>query len=161
MSEAHDAATFGLSHSDDAWPGIRRRRAGKGFWYSGPDGRKIEDPVTLSRAKGLAIPPAWTDVWISPDPAGHIQATGRDAKGRKQYRYHPQWTTCRDEAKFSSLAGFAQALPTIRECVDSDLRRQGLPREKVVASIVWLLDHSLIRIGNEAYTRTNKSFGLT
>ena len=100
-------------------------------------------------------------LWISPDPAGHIQATGRDAKGRKQYRYHPQWTTFRDEAKFSSLAGFAQALPTIRECVDSDLRRQGLPREKVVASIVWLLDHSLIRIGNEAYTRTNKSFGLT
>lgn len=159
--EAHAATSFGLAFSDDASPGIKRRRAGKGFWYCGPDGSKIEDPVLLSRAKALAIPPAWTDVWISPDPAGHIQATGRDAKGRKQYRYHPQWTACRDEAKFSSLAEFAQALPTIRERVDADLRRQGLPRERVIASIVWLLDHSMIRIGNEVYSKANKSFGLT
>lgn len=158
---AHEAAAFGLSHSDDHAPGIRRRRAGKGFWFSDPDGRKVGDPATLSRIASLAIPPAWTDVWISPDPAGHIQATGRDVKGRKQYRYHPQWMACRDEAKFSSLAQFAEALPAIRDRVDADLRRPGVPRERVLASIVWLLDHTLIRIGNEAYTKTNKSYGLT
>lgn len=161
IAEAHEATAFGLAHADDNGPGIRRRRAGKGFLFSHPDGTKVADPPTLSRIASLAIPPAWTDVWISPDPDGHIQATGRDAKGRKQYRYHPQWMACRDEAKFSSLAEFAQSLPSIRARVDADLRRPGVPRERVLASIVWLLDRTLIRIGNEAYTRANKSYGLT
>jgi DNA topoisomerase-1 len=161
IAEAHEAEAFGLAHADDNAPGIRRRRAGKGCWFSHPDGTRVTDPPTLSRIASLAIPPAWTDVWISPDPDGHIQATGRDAKGRKQYRYHPQGMACRDEAKFSSLAEFAQALPAIRSRVDADLRRPGVPRERVLASIVWLLDNTLIRIGNEAYTRANKSYGLT
>src|SRR5690606_36385168 len=105
--------------------------------------------------------PAWTDVWICRDPAGHIQATGRDQRGRKQYRYHPGWTACRDEAKFSSLAAFAHALPKLRKQVDADLRRRGLPRERVIASVISLLDRTLIRIGNDIYRRQNKSFGLT
>jgi DNA topoisomerase-1 len=161
IAEVHEAVQFGLSHADDTGPGIIRRRAGKGFTYQDSDGRKVEDRAVLSRIRALAIPPAWTGVWISPDPDGHIQATGRDAKGRKQYRYHPQWMACRDEAKFSSLAEFAQALPAIRERVDSDLRKPGVPRERVLASVVWLLDRTLIRIGNEAYSRENKSYGLT
>jgi DNA topoisomerase I len=161
IAEVHGAAQFGLSHADDTGPGMIRRRAGKGFTYLDPKGKKVDDPAALSRIRALAIPPAWTDVWISPDPDGHIQATGRDAKGRKQYRYHPQWMACRDEAKFSSLAEFAKALPAIRSRVDADLRKPGVPRERVLASVVWLLDHTLIRIGNEAYSRQNKSYGLT
>ena len=145
--------------SDEEW-GIRRRRAGKGFVYKSPDGRVV-DSETLARIRRLAIPPAWTDVWISGDPDGHIQATGRDQRGRKQYRYHERWLTCRDEVKYSSLAAFAEALPRLRTAVDADLRRRGLPRERVLASIVWLLDNTMIRVGNPAYARDNKSFGLT
>lgn len=150
-----------LVHADDRLPGYRRIKRGKGFAYPGPDGVSLRDEAELARIRSLAIPPAWSDVWISTDPSGHIQATGRDAKGRKQYRYHPLWRQCRDEAKFSSLAAFAGRLGAIRERVEADLRLRGVPREKVLASIVWLLDHTLIRIGNDRYRRENKSFGLT
>lgn len=150
-----------LTYVSDVEPGIRRRRAGTGFAYHDASGSRIEDEAVRARIRALAIPPAWTDVWISPDPDGHIQATGRDQKGRKQYRYHPGWTACRDEAKFSSLVAFAGVLPKIRDRVDYDLRRPGVPRERVLASVVWLLDHTLIRIGNDTYSRQNRSFGLT
>ena len=150
-----------LSYVSDAEPGWRRRRAGRGFVYLGADGGRLGLPGDIARIRALAIPPAWTDVWICPDPAGHIQATGRDARGRKQYRYHPAWTSCRDEAKFSSLVAFGHALPRLRARIDADLRRRGLPRERVVASVVRLLDNTLIRVGNDAYARDNSSFGLT
>ncbi|AZO11744.1 MULTISPECIES: DNA topoisomerase IB [unclassified Mesorhizobium] len=149
-----------LSYVSDADPGIRRLIKGKGFSYLGPNGRAV-DPATLDRIKAIVIPPAWTDVWISPDPNGHIQATGRDQRGRKQYRYHAQWTEERDGVKYSSLVAFAESLPGLRRQVDADLRRRGLPLERVVASIVWLLDNTMIRVGNAAYARDNKSFGLT
>ncbi|MDQ6436697.1 DNA topoisomerase IB [Mesorhizobium sp. LHD-90] len=155
------AKAASLVHVSDEEPGIRRRRAGKGFSYRDAKGKTVSDPKTLDRVRYLAIPPAWTDVWISPADNGHIQATGRDAKGRKQYRYHERWSLCRDEAKYSSLAAFADALPELRAQVDTDLRRHNLPREKVVSSIVWLLDNTMIRVGNAAYARDNKSFGLT
>jgi len=150
-----------LSYVNDDGPGITRRRAGKGFSYRYPDGAKVEDPDTLKRIRMLGIPPAWTNVWICIDPNGHIQATGRDLRGRKQYRYHAGWTAFRDEAKFGSLIDFAYSLPKLRERVDADLRRRGLPRERVIASVIWLLDNTLIRIGNETYMRENKSYGLT
>jgi DNA topoisomerase-1 len=149
-----------LSYVSDADPGIRRLRNGKGFRYAGPDGSAVS-AETLARIKAIVIPPAWTDVWISPDPDGHIQATGRDQRGRKQYRYHPQWTEERDDVKYSSLVAFADSLPALRRQIDADLRRHGLPLERVVASVVWLLDNTMIRIGNAAYARDNKSFGLT
>ena len=149
-----------LVYCTDSEPGIRRRKAGRGFSYAGPDGEEI-DIETYDRIRMLAIPPAWTDVWISPTPDGHLQATGRDERGRKQYRYHERWTACRDEVKYSSLVEFAHALPALRERMDADLRRHGLPRERVLASIVWLLDNSMIRVGNAAYARENNSFGLT
>ena len=154
------AQAASLSYVSDTEPGIRRRAAGGGFSYLDAKGRKITHAPTLDRIAKLAVPPAWTDVWISPDADGHIQATGRDARGRKQYRYHGQWTACRDEVKYSSLVAFATALPAIRKKVDSDLHKKGLPREKVVASIVWLLDNAMIRVGNESYARDNNSFGL-
>jgi DNA topoisomerase-1 len=150
-----------LRYIDDTVPGIHRKRAGKGFSYSGLDGRPVRDEQTLARIRALAIPPAYTDVWISPDPATHLQATGRDAKGRKQYRYHPRWREHREQTKFDRLLAFGQALPRIREYTDADLRRHGLPREKVLAAIVQLLDKTLIRVGNREYAVTNKSFGLT
>lgn len=150
-----------LTYVSDQEPGIGRRRAGKGFFYTAPRGNRITDEAALARIRSLAIPPAWTDVWIALDEFGHIQATGRDARGRKQYRYHPEWLTCRDEAKFSSLADFAAVLPRLRDAVDSDLRRHGIPRERVLAAIVRLLDTTMIRIGNDAYRRENRSFGLT
>jgi DNA topoisomerase-1 len=150
-----------LAYVNDAEPGIRRRRSGTGFFYIEPGGKKLADHETITRIKALGIPPAWTDVWISPDPDGHIQATGRDLRGRKQYRYHARWSECRDEVKYSSLAEFARALPKLREKIDADLRLRGLPRERVVASIVWLLDNTMIRVGNAVYARDNKSFGLT
>ena len=156
-----DIALPNLSYVNDGEPGIRRRRSGKGFGYRDADGNRVEDPEVLRRIRALAIPPAWEDVWICADPVGHIQATGRDQRGRKQYRYHPDWTAFRDEAKFGSLAAFAHSLPKLRERVDTDLRRRGLPRERVIASVIWLLDNTLIRIGNDAYRRENKSFGLT
>ena len=146
---------------NDDEPGYRRRRAGKGFSYVDANGKRLADAAAIRRIKALVIPPAWSDVWICADPVGHIQATGRDQRGRKQYLYHSAWTACRDEAKFSSLADFAHALPALRERVDADLRRRGLPRERVIASVVHLLDRTMIRIGNEAYAQENRSFGLT
>jgi DNA topoisomerase-1 len=150
-----------LTYVSDSEPGIRRKGAPKRFWYVGPKGDKLKEGKTVQRIRALAIPPAWTDVWISPDPNGHIQATGRDQKGRKQYRYHRDWAAERDGEKYSSLTEFAEALPRLRNQIDVDLRRHGLPFERVVASIVWLLDNTMIRVGNAAYARDNKSFGLT
>ncbi|QJE73568.1 DNA topoisomerase IB [Aerophototrophica crusticola] len=150
-----------LRYVNDDEPGIRRRKSGKGFTYKGPGGQTVKDPDTLARIRALAIPPAYTDVWICPDPDGHIQATGRDAKGRKQYRYHPRWMQVRDADKFERLMAFSRALPEIRARVDADMRLPGLPREKVLACVVKLLDTTLIRIGNDTYAKENKSFGLT
>lgn len=150
-----------LRYIEDTVPGIRRKRAGKAFSYIGLDGKPIHDDQTLARIRALAIPPAYTDVWISPDAATHLQATGRDAKGRKQYRYHPRWREHREQTKFDRLLAFGHALPRIRQQADADLRRHGLPREKVLAAIVQLLDKTLIRVGNREYAATNKSFGLT
>jgi DNA topoisomerase-1 len=132
-----------------------------GFKYYRPDGRLIRNPAELKRIARLAVPPAWTDVWICPDARGHLQATGRDARGRKQYRYHPGWRETRDETKYERMPAFAAALPRIRERINADLARQGLPRDKVLATVVRLLETSLIRIGNEEYVRANQSFGLT
>ncbi|MBL8580077.1 MAG: DNA topoisomerase IB [Mesorhizobium sp.] len=150
-----------LAYVTDAEPGIRRRKSGAGFSYLRPSGNPVADTKSLRRIKELAIPPAWTDVWISPDAGGHIQATGRDQRGRKQYRYHARWSQCRDEVKYSSLADFARLLPRLRRKIDADLRIRGLPRDRVIASIVWLLDNTMIRVGNAVYARDNKSFGLT
>jgi DNA topoisomerase-1 len=155
---AHQA---GLRYVTDDTPGITRRGAGKGFSYRNPDGSKVTDKRVLARIKALAIPPAWTDVWICPSPNGHLQATGRDDRGRKQYRYHPKWREVRDEAKYDRMLVFAAALPAIRERVDHDLRRTGLPRERVLATVVRLLETTLIRVGNEEYAKENHSFGLT
>ena len=149
-----------LTYVSDSEPGIRRLKAGEGFSYKSPKGQAVS-AAAIARIKALAIPPAWTDVWISPDPAGHIQATGRDQRGRKQYRYHPLWAAERDGAKYSSLVAFAESLPELRRRIDADLRRHGLPAERVVAAVVWLLDNTMIRVGNAAYARDNKSFGLT
>jgi DNA topoisomerase I len=151
----------GLRHSTDRRPGITRRRSGRGFSYRDADGNVVRDRETLARIRSLAIPPAWTDVWICPYPNGHLQATGRDAKGRKQYRYHPRFRRGRDAAKFERLVAFANALPAIRSRVDEDLARPGLPKEKVLAAVVRLLELTLIRVGNEEYARLNRSFGLT
>ena len=145
----------------DTIPGITRRRSGAGFRYVARNGGVVRDLETLRRIRDLSIPPAWTDVWISPDPAGHIQATGRDARGRKQYRYHPRWREIRDEDKFDRTIAFAEALPRIRSRVDADLRRQALCRERVLAAIVRLLDKTLVRVGNVEYARSNRSYGLT
>ena len=155
------AKAAGLRYVSDATPGFGRKRAGKAFSYLDRDGNPIRDRETIARIKALGIPPAWTDVWISPDPRGHIQATGRDAKGRKQYRYHPRWREVRDDTKYGKLMAFGRALPAIRERVDADLKRPGLPREKVLATVVRLLEATLIRVGNEEYAKSNESFGLT
>jgi DNA topoisomerase-1 len=132
-----------------------------GFRYIGPDGRVIRKAAELKRIRALAIPPAWTEVWICADPRGHLQASGRDAKGRKQYRYHHDWRVCRDENKFDRMQAFAAALPAIRRRTEADLAKPGLPREKVLATVVQLLEKSLIRVGNDEYARANRSFGLT
>lgn len=161
LSPAEAARDAGLRYSSDERPGISRRRAGRGFSYRAPDGSVIRDEETLRRIRALATPPAWTDVWICPDPSGHLQATGRDARGRKQHRYHARFRRARDAAKYSRLLEFARVLPRIRERVDADLARPGLPREKVLAAVVRLLELSLIRVGNEEYARLNRSFGLT
>lgn len=159
---AHEAAQeAGLRYTSDLEPGIRRLRQGKGFAYIGADGKRIRDPATLDRIRSLVIPPAWEHVWISSHPRGHLQATGRDARGRKQHRYHARWREVRDEDKFARMTGFARALPRIRSRVARDLRRPGLPREKVVATIVRLLETTFARIGNEEYAQQNGSFGLT
>jgi DNA topoisomerase-1 len=151
----------GLRYSSDEQPGIVRRRSGRGFTYRSANGRTIRDAETLDRIRAIVIPPAWTDVWICPWPNGHLQATGRDARGRKVYRYHARYRRRRDDAKFGRLIAFARALPAIRERVDQDLARPGLPREKVLAAVVRLLELTLIRVGNDEYARLNKSFGLT
>ena len=151
----------GLLYVSDEEPGIRRRKAGTSFSYRGPDGETVRDPRTLARIRSLAIPPAYTDVWICPHPDGHIQATGRDAKGRKQYRYHPRWREVRDSTKFEHMLDFADALPRIRQRIAEDMSRRGLSREKVLATVVWLLENTLIRVGNMDYAKQNKSYGLT
>lgn len=153
--------TSALRYVRDDQPGIRRETGPLGFRYRDRGGRLIRKAGELKRIRGLVIPPAWTDVWICVDPRGHIQATGRDARGRKQYRYHPEWRTARDETKFDRMQAFAAALPAIRVRTQADLARPGLPREKVLATVVQLLEKSLIRVGNEEYARTNQSFGLT
>jgi DNA topoisomerase I len=150
-----------LRYVSDATPGIRRKRAGTGFSYRRPDGTLVHNAETLRRIRALAIPPAWTDVWICAIPNGHLQATGRDAKGRKQYRYHPRWRAARDETKYTRLIAFGEALPRIRAQVEKDLKHPGLPREKVLATVVRLLETTLIRVGNEEYVKTNNSYGLT
>ncbi|MDR7034720.1 DNA topoisomerase IB [Mesorhizobium sp. BE184] len=150
-----------LTYVSDTEPGIRRKGSPKRFYYVDARGKHLGEGRDLKRIRALAIPPAWSDVWISPSANGHIQATGRDLRGRKQYRYHADWAAERDGAKFSSLVAFAEALPALRERIDADLRRHGLPLERVVASVVWLLENSMIRVGNAAYARDNKSFGLT
>jgi DNA topoisomerase-1 len=150
-----------LLYVTDHEPGITRRRAGKGFTYRDAEGRTVKDAETLERIRKLAIPPAWSDVWISPEPLGHIQATGRDAKGRKQYRYHDDWSASRSQTKYSRMAAFGRALPRIRERVEADLSTRGLTREKVLATVVRLLELTQIRIGNKEYAKQNKSYGLT
>ena len=151
----------GLRYSRDGEKGYVRHHSGKGFDYRDARGRRVTDADTLERIKSLAIPPAWTDVWICGDERGHLQATGRDAKGRKVYRYHPRFRARRESAKYERLVAFARALPAIRRRVDRDLSRPGLPREKVLAAVVRLLELTLIRVGNDEYARLNRSFGLT
>ena len=158
---AESAEAAGLRYVSDTTPGIRRKKAGSGFSYVGPAGMTIKDSAELARIRSLAVPPAYTDVWICPTPNGHIQATGRDARGRKQYRYHPRWREVRDETKFARVLAFSEVLPRIRRRVQRDLSKQGLPREKVLATVVRLLDCTAIRIGNDEYLRSNRSFGLT
>lgn len=151
----------GLRFTSDEDPGIRRVRRGRGFAYLAPGGRRITDPATLARIRRLAVPPAYRDVWICLDSRGHLQATGRDARGRKQYRYHREWRESRDAAKFDRMLEFAHALPRIRRRVAHDLGKHGLPRERVLATVVKLLESTLVRVGNEEYARTNGSYGLT
>jgi DNA topoisomerase I len=155
------AAAVGLRYVSDARPGVRRRRSGTGFYYMRPDGSRLSDPAALKRIRSLAIPPAWTDVWICPFDDGHLQATGRDAKGRKQYRYHPRFRAVRDSTKYEHVISFADALPAIRAKVGAHMALPGLPREKVIATVVYLLDKTLIRVGNDDYAKQNKSYGLT
>jgi DNA topoisomerase-1 len=160
VNPVDSARAAGLQYSSDARPGLRRVRAGSGFRYFGPEGRTVKASELL-RIRSLVIPPAWTDVWISPDPKGHLQATGRDARRRKQYRYHSTWREVRDETKYHLMIGFAQALPAIRRRTRKDLKRTGLPKEKVLAAVVQLLEKTLIRVGNDEYAKDNESFGLT
>ena len=156
------AKLAGLRYVDDRRvPGIRRIGSKTRVRYVAPTGRTIGDKAVLQRIRALVIPPAWKDVWICADPLGHLQATGRDVRGRKQYRYHPRWREVRDEVKYGRLIAFAQALPKIRHRTDADLRKSGLPREKVLAAVVQLLEKTLIRVGNEEYAKDNGSFGLT
>ncbi|WP_075792102.1 DNA topoisomerase IB [Massilia putida] len=161
------AKAAGLRYVHDDRPGIRREPAGEGeaatggFRYLDAKGEPVDDEATLKRIKSLAIPPAWTDVWICPQANGHLQATGRDARGRKQYRYHPKWREARDEVKYERMINFGKALPKIRKEVDRALSLPGLPREKVLATIVYLLEATMMRIGNDEYARENKSYGLT
>ncbi len=162
LPPADSAKVAGLRYvNDETMPGIRRSGYAKSFRYVDPHGRRVTNRQELQRLRALVIPPAWRDVWICPLPLGHIQATGRDARGRKQYRYHPRWREVRDEVKYGRLVAFARALPRIRQRTAADLGRSGLPREKVLAAVVQLLEKTLIRVGNEEYARANRSFGLT
>jgi DNA topoisomerase-1 len=155
------ARSAGLRYVSDEQPGVKRLGEPGAFRYASPNGDPVDDEETLARIKSLAIPPAWQDVWICARANGHLQATGRDARGRKQYRYHPRWRAVRDEVKYERMLSFGKALPAIRREVDRALRLPGLPREKVLATVVYLLQVTMMRIGNEEYARTNKSFGLT
>ncbi len=150
-----------LAYVNDQEQGLARLGAPGRFSYADLDGRPVRDEATLARIRALAIPPAWTSVWICPDPNGHIQAVGRDQKGRKQYRYHPDWRADREARKYERMAAFGRSLPRLRKRVEADLSRRGLPREKVLAAVVRLLELTLIRVGNDEYARANKSFGLT
>jgi DNA topoisomerase I len=161
VDSAAAAATVRLRYVSDTGPGIRRQRAGRGFRYLDNDGRPVGDPLELQRIRRLAIPPAWRDVWICPASSGHIQAVGRDARGRKQYRYHTRWREVRDETKYARLVDFGRALPRLRRQVRRDMNRPGLPREKVLATVVHLLETTFIRVGNPEYARANGSYGLT
>ena len=160
-SDPGAVAKTGLRYGSDREPGIARRRLGRGFTYRRADGRIVRDAATLARIRALAIPPAWRDVWICTDALGHVQATGRDARGRKQYRYHARWRDTRDRGKFERVAEFASRLPALRRRVARDLRRAGLPREKVLATAIAVLERTLIRVGNDEYARSNGSYGLT
>jgi DNA topoisomerase-1 len=155
------AKLAGLRYVTDALPGIRRQRAGRGFIYISIDGTPIRDPQERHRIKALGIPPAWMEVWIGPISHGHLQATGRDAKGRKQYRYHTRWREVRDQTKYGQMCAFGEALPLIRHQVEHDLALPGLPRAKVLATVLGPLEMTLVRVGNEEYARANDSFGLT
>ena len=156
-----EARAAGLRYVCDDRPGITRHRSGRGFSYRSPNGETIRDRAEIARIAAIAIPPAWTQVWICPNPRGHILATGRDARTRKQYRYHPEWRSLRDATKFDRMAAFASALPAIRSRLTDDLALRGLPREKVLAAVVSIIDRTLIRVGNEEYARQNGSFGAT
>lgn len=155
------ARAASLRYARDDGAGITRRRAGTGFVYYSPTGRRIREPGTLARARALVIPPAWRDVWIAPDPRAHLQATGRDARGRKQYRYHPRWAASRDDVKYERMIAFAKALPAIRRRIAADAKTQPLSRQHVMATVVGLLERTLIRVGNDEYAKANGSFGLT
>lgn len=155
------AEAAGLTYVSDTQPGITRKRSGKGHSYYAPNGELIRDRAERQRFASLGIPPAWTDVWICPNPQGHMQVTARDAKGRKQYRYHPRFRAMRDESKFGRLLAFSEALPRLRERVERDLGLPGLPRRKLLATLVRLLNKTLIRVGNDEYRKTNRSYGLT
>ena len=155
------AKEAGLRYVSDESPGIQRISSGKGFAYIAPSGKRITDGETIARIKSLAIPPAYRDVWICPDPNGHIQAVGRDARGRKQYRYHARWREVRDANKYDKMIAFAKALPKIRARTNRDLKKRGLPREKVLATVIQLMEKTLIRVGNDEYARQNDSYGLT
>ncbi len=159
--DASAAKAAGLLYVSDAQPGIARRRAGRGFSYRDADGRTVRDADTLARIRALAVPPAYADVWICASPRGHLQATGRDARGRKQYRYHLRWSEVRGDGKFERIIAFGQALPRLRRRLRIDLRLPGYPREKVLAIVVALMADTLVRVGNDAYARSNRSYGLT
>jgi DNA topoisomerase-1 len=161
IDPVESAKAAGLRYVSDTRPGIHRHPHGKHFRYTTPEGKPLRDAATLARIKSLVIPPAWTSVWICPLSNGHLQATGRDARHRKQSRYHPRWRQVRDETKYERMTLFAAALPIIRQHVHHDLARPGLPREKILATIVALMETTHIRVGNAAYARENKSFGLT
>lgn len=155
------AETAGLRYVSDTRPGIQRKRTGRGFTYTMADGSRLSDAEAARRISRLAIPPAWTDVWICPSADGHVQATGRDARGRKQYRYHPRFREVRESTKYGHVLAFAAALPRIRKKVEEHMALRGLPREKVLATVVHLLETTLIRVGNDDYAKQNKSYGLT
>ena len=158
--DPRDAAeSAGLTYVSDDETGISRHRSGKGFFYRAPDRSRLTDKVVLERIRHLAIPPAYTDVWICPDANGHIQATGRDDRGRKQYRYHPKFREVRDSVKYEHMMEFAAALPAIRAQVNTHMALKGLPREKVLATVVYLLESTLIRVGNEGYAKEKRVTG--
>ena len=160
-SPQESAQEAGLRYVTDARPGLHRLSRGKSFRYVDAAGKAVKDPQTLARIKSLVIPPAWTDVWICASASGHLQCTGRDARGRKQSRYHPKWREVRDGNKYEKMLHFAEVLPVIRKQIDKDLQRPGLPKEKVLAAVVGVMEQTHIRVGNEEYAKTNKSYGLT